>query len=243
MAGIYVDFDESIPRYGCTHCSNCNSLFGTSLCKVKNRGCCFYFPKFTLVDIHNMCQSMEGLQVLFKIIINPGTEIYRYYIHAKGYFDEKGYNKYISEKHYTIDGYVNSCFINYMNELSSVERLHEIQDQTIFFRSCAFVKEGYGCTIPSKYRTYICNLFLCSEVVDSIKHFKSYENYTKERDSYMRWLNWENKNLKHLLRDNSLNLIDNLDHIIKLFQELPLEVYEFPKLEPIESEENLSPNI
>ncbi|WP_242850859.1 hypothetical protein [Clostridium algidicarnis] len=241
-SGIYVDLDKTTPRYGCTYCNRCNSLFGVSLCKIKNRGCCFYFPKFYLVDLHNMCKSIDGLQTLHSIVNNPGTILHEYYIHAKGYFDKEGYENYMSNNYFDIDSYSNNNFKMVINEANLSNELTKINDKTMFFRCCPFAKEGYGCTIPAKYRTYVCNFFLCSEVIDSIKELDNYDLYVRERERYMRWLDFENQNLEHILRENHLSLSSNLEGVIKALQELPKEDYEFPKLPPIITSDNLPKN-
>lgn len=218
MASIYVDFDNGIPRYVCKSCNSCNSLFGLSLCSVKNRGCCWYYPKFNLLDIQRMSKSIDGLLVLDKILKNPGTVIYNYYIHAKGYFDNEGYNAHIDS--------------------GNIIEPDRIEDQTIFFRACPFVKEGYGCTISPQFRSLICNFFVCDEILnmDSLKD--SIEPYIKERSSYSRWEEWENSGLKSTLNDMGLNLVNNFNEVVTLLQKLPLEEYVFPKLDPIGFEDS-----
>ena len=61
MEKIFITNTEGTPQFGCSLCYKCNSIFGKSLCKVKNRGCCWYFPKFTLYDIQKMIKSEEGI--------------------------------------------------------------------------------------------------------------------------------------------------------------------------------------
>lgn len=216
MAKIYVDFDNGIPRYACNSCSSCNSLFGVSLCHIKNRGCCWYYPKFNLLDIQRMSKSIEGLSVLDKIVKNPGTIIYNYYIHAKGFFDKEGYTAYIKS--------------------GNMLEPDRVKDQTIFFRACPFVKDGLGCTLPPRYRSLICNFFICDEILNTFKD--SIEPYIKERSSYSRWEEWENIGLTSVLKDKGLNLVDDFNEAISLLQSLPLDEYVFPKLDPIGFEDS-----
>ena len=213
MIKIYVDLDHNIPRYVCTSCSSCDSLIGKSFCKVKNRGCCWYFPKFTLIDIQRMTKTPEGLQTLNRIISSPHTQIYNYFIHAKGFFDESEYKKYI-------DG----------NMLPEVDYL---EDYTIFFRSCPFVESGKGCTLPPRHRTFVCNFFLCKEISEMAESHELFHRYEEERLRYSRWLDWENENLRHILSQENLTLQSNFTEVIKELQELELSQYEFPCLEPI----------
>ena len=213
MGKIYTELDEGTPRYGCSDCSSCSSIIGKSLCKVKNRGCCWYFPKFYLYDIQKMSKFMEGLVVLDKIINNPGTEIYNYFIHGKGYFDKEEYDEYLKSHNQVEAG--------------------DIVDYTIFFRACPFVKPGRGCSLPPRFRTFVCNFFICKEIVESIEDKSIYKIYEDERLNYSRWLDWENEGLKHVLTEKGITLAKDFDETVKFLQELPINEYQFPFLEPI----------
>jgi hypothetical protein len=160
-----------------------------------------------------MAKSLDGLQILDLIRRLDSVEIHGFDILAKGYFDEQGYNRYIT----------------------GTDRIDasSIQDHSIFFKACPFVKSGYGCTIPPCYRTYVCNFFLCNEVLEKIKESSSFEAYIKERERYVRWAEWENQSLKKILFENKIDLVKDFEGTIKLLQEIPLNIYEFPKLQPI----------
>ncbi len=213
MEMVYVSVDQGIPQYVYTGCKNCTSIIGISLCSIKNRGCCYYHPKFTLLDIQRMAHSLEGLYVLKSIRRLPSSEIRPFEIHAKGYFDEEGYGRYMESG-------------NKINAGS-------IRDHSIFFKACPFVKSGYGCSLPPRYRTYVCNFFLCNEVIEKIKGDDHFEAYIKERERYVRWVEWENASLREILFENRLDLVNDFDGTIKLLQEMPLNTYDFPQLQPI----------
>lgn len=213
MEMIYVRVDQGVPRYVYTGCKNCSSIMGISMCSIKNRGCCYYYPKFTLLEIQRMARSLEGLWVLETIRRLPSVEIHPFEIYARGYFDEEGY-------------------IRYMESGNKIDA-GSIQDHSIFFKACPFVKSGYGCTLPPRYRTYVCNFFLCDEVIEKIKGNSSFEAYIKERERYVRWVEWENTSLKEILFENKLDLVKDFDGTIKLLQEIPLNIYDFPQLQPI----------
>lgn len=213
MGKIYTETDRDVPRYACTDCSACGSLIGKSLCKIKNRGCCWYFPKFSLVDIQRMTKAPEGLKVLNRIIDNPNTKIYNYYMQARGFFDEAEYGKYM--------------------ESGKLVETNYIEDHTIFFRACPFVKAGQGCTLPPRYRTFVCNFFICREITEAAKSYELFQNYEEERLKYSRWLDWENEGLRHVLYERNLTLHGNLAEAIQVLQELEMSQYEFPYLEPI----------
>lgn len=213
MIRIDLEIDQGIPQYGCTACWNCQSVFGKSLCSIKNRGCCWYFPKFTLYEIHKMAKTEEGLETLKNIISLPKTKIHNYYIHAEGYFDEAGYEEYIKNEY---------------------EYHIEVKDKTIFFRACPFVEAGKGCTLPKRYRNFVCNFFICDEVVKKVEDNEEFKNYINERNSYVRWIEWENVSLEALFMEQKLNLVNNFDEIISILKDMPLREFEFEKLKPIE---------
>lgn len=214
MLKVFVEIDQGVPRYVYTGCSQCSSVMGKSLCEIKNRGCCSYFPRFELTDIHRMSKSLEGLQTLNTIVKNPGTVIENYSIHAKGFFDKLGYDKYLK------------------GEQTSEEI--SIKDRTIFFRACPFVKSGQGCTIPPRFRTCVCNFFICSEVLERPGFEEAFKPYIEERSRYARWLHRDNEELRHILYENKVNLLKDFDKSIKLLQEIPIIDYDFPQLEPVE---------
>ncbi|MDS0526047.1 hypothetical protein NNC19_10180 [Clostridium sp. SHJSY1] len=211
---VEVDFniDHEVPQYSCNSCYNCQSVFGTSLCEVKNRGCCWYFPKFTLHEIHKMVKSEEGMKILKNILSLPKVKIYNHYIHAEGYFDKEGYKKFINSE----EGYES-----------------EVKDKTIFFRACPFVKSGKGCTLPKMYRSYVCNFFICEEIVKQVQKDEKFNSYIKERDSYVHWVDWENRSLEMLLNDSKINLINNFEQVVELLKNTPLRVYELKSLDTI----------
>lgn len=212
MITVELKLDEGIPQYDCSSCRNCQSVFGKSLCSIKNRGCCWYFPKFSLYEIHRMVKTEEGLKNLNNIISLPKTKVYNYYIHAEGYFDEAGYNEYIK----------NEC-----------EWDTKIKDKTIFFRACPFVNPGIGCTLPRKYRSYVCNFFICDDILKKAEKYQEFRNYINERNSYVKWIEWENASLEALFVEQKINLINNFEEIIDILKDIPLRECEFRKLEPV----------
>lgn len=255
MEKIYLSNSDGIPQFGCTKCHNCNSIFGKSLCKIKNRGCCWYYPKFTLFEIHKMVKTEEGLNTLNNIIKMPNTDVYNYYIHSKGFIDETSYEKYVnsfgtSRLPFATDEEVeeirqeiifeNEAYELYeeYNENNLVDKKHlrkprVIKDVSMFFRACPFVIENKGCTLDSKYRSYICNFFICDEIIDNLNDNSTFNKYIKERDNYIRWIEWENSSLQSLLKQNNINLINNFNAVIDLLQKLDISDYEFPSLDDI----------
>lgn len=257
MESIYLSFNDGVPQYGCTLCGKCDTVFGKSLCSVKNRGCCWYYPKFTLYEIHKMVKSKDGLATLRKISNHPQIEIFNYYIHSKGYFDEENYNKFI-ESNGTSDlecatkediDYVNKNLFEEEKEEflyeeedefrtyaidDNVHKPRVIHDKSMFFRACPFVESGEGCTINPKYRSFVCNFFICYEITEKLKDNHEYSRYIEERDNYIKWIEWENENLQEMLYHENLNLIHNFDGVIEKLKETPLESYDFAALDKID---------
>lgn len=218
MAYIFMDFDEGVPRIAYTGCSRCSSVIGVSLCKIKNRGCCSYFPKFYPVELQRMSLSGEGLAVLETILKVPEVEIYDDHIRAKGTFDAALHDKMLRGGLITMDG--------------------GIRDTTVFFRTCPFVKPGKGCFLQPRYRSYVCNFFICREVIEKPLYHDQLEPYLRERDRYIRFLEWENNQLIQAMQRENLSVRKNLDDVLKFLSSLPVYHYEYPALSPVELPED-----
>ncbi len=214
MGNIFIFFDMGVPQIGCTDCFNCKSIMGKSLCDIKNRGCCHYFPEFTLVDIQRMAVLEGGRKAIDHILSYPGTKVNRFNFYCTGPFDKEAYEKYIASGELLETG--------------------SIRDHTIFFRTCPFVSPGKGCTLPARFRTTVCNFFICSEVLDNIDNQYLLEDYLKERSRYSRWVYRESGILQHLLEESGLDLVKDLWGSVDMLAELYQSSYDFPMLEPAE---------
>ncbi|NLO38647.1 MAG: hypothetical protein GX115_04115 [Ruminiclostridium sp.] len=214
MAFMFMHFDQAVPQLAYTGCAWCSSTMGISLCQTVNRGCCSYFPKFYPVELQRMSQSPEGLCVLNSILSHPGTELMDDHILVRGCYDALMYAKAQKEGTIPDDGY--------------------IQDSTIFFRTCPFVRPGLGCTLPVRYRTYVCNFFVCREVLENPAVQQQITPYLQVRANYVRFLQWENNQLLQVISDNGLTIRNHIGKVIELLAGLPINQYEFPMLEPIE---------
>lgn len=214
MITLSLKLENTTPQYSLDKCFSCESLEGISYCEIKNRGCCFYYPKFSLLDLQKMCKTEEGISTISKILNNPGSKIYKYYIHCMGSFDENKYNNFLQ----------NNLFTN--EELT-------FPDKTIFFRTCPFVVAGEGCSIPAEFRTNVCNFFICKSIYKNLSECSAFKDYIKERNSYIRWCEWENEGLISLLNNEGVNLINNFDKSIEILKSQPLNIYDFSNLNPI----------
>ncbi|NLM09255.1 MAG: hypothetical protein GX213_00405 [Clostridiaceae bacterium] len=213
MAFIYIDFDEGIPRLAYSGCSRCSSLIGVSLSQIKNRGCCYYSPKFYPVEIQRMCHSEEGLAVLDSIISMPDTVIHDDHILVKGSYDIILHEKMMKDGLVPLGG--------------------NVTDTSVFFRTCPFVRSGSGCTLSPRYRSYVCNFFICSEILDNPDYKDKLKPYLRERENYIRFLEWENNQLIMAMRGEGLTFRKNLNGAIEFLKNIGINQYDFPKLEPI----------
>lgn len=213
MGNIFIDSDMGVPQIGCTDCGKCDSIIGRSLCNITDRGCCHYFPEFTLVDIQRMSVLNGGRKALDIILSTPGTIVNSYNIYSKGYFDKEAYDQYI--------------------ESGNIIEAGSIRDHTIFFRTCPFVVPGSGCKLPLRFRTTVCNFFICAEIIERPDLQDQFKVYLEERSRYARWVYRESGVLQHILSENGLDLISDFSASINLLAEINPSSYEFPSLEPV----------
>lgn len=213
MGNIFIDNDMGVPQIKCTECGKCDSVIGKSLCGITDRGCCHYFPEFTLVDIQRMALLEGGQEALELILSNPGTTINNFNIYSKGYFDKAAYDRYIASGNLLDAG--------------------GIRDHTIFFRCCPFVDPGVGCKLPPRFRTTVCNFFICAEILERPDLQELFTDYIEERSRYSRWVYRESSELAHILTENGLNLSTGFDASLMLLSRIGLSCYEFPTLEPV----------
>lgn len=208
-----MDYDMGVPQIKCTDCGRCDSTIGKSLCSITGRGCCHYFPEFTLVDIQRMAVLEGGGKALDLILSNPGTTVNHFNIYSKGYFDKASYDQYIA--------------------LGNLLNTGSIRDHTIFFKCCPFVEPGVGCKLPPRFRTTVCNFFVCAEILERHDLKDLFTEYLEERSRYSRWIYRESSILSHILIDHGLNLVTDFDSSIKLLSRIGQNCYEFPVMEPV----------
>lgn len=213
---LSVEIYDNIPRFNCDECYKCNSKIGVSLCKYKHRGCCFYYPKFNLVDLQRMVKDPEGKPVINKILNNKRAKIFNYYIQEVGYFDKEGYNNYLKSSNFKFDK-------------------SEPLDKTLYFKSCPFVVDGKGCSIPSKFRTPVCNFFLCTEIKNTANYNNLIHSYELAAREYYHYYEWENENLIELFEEKGLTLKNNLKESLEFLKSLKIYYCEFPKLKDFDS--------
>lgn len=215
---LKTEFKNNIPRYYCSNCSKCTSHISINFTNLKHRGCCYYFPKFNLVDIQKMVQLPGGKNVLDKIINTDGTIIYKYHIETHGIFEEEKYQKFLQGN------------LELSNEELNILISDEFHDKSLFFKSCPFVEDGVGCTIPFQFRNPVCNFFLCHEIKNNAHDDKLIKEYENEAESFWKFYDWENMNLTHLLHENNLNLLKDFHKTLKFLANYEISYYDFPPL-------------
>jgi len=108
-----------------------------------------------------------------------------------------------------------------------------IKDTSVFFKTCPFVRSGMGCTLPPRYRSFVCNFFLCSEIIDNLIYKDKLEPYIRERENYIRFLEWENNQLIMAMREEGITFAKDFDAAVEFLKGTEINQYDFPKLDPV----------
>jgi hypothetical protein len=87
---------------------------------------------------------------------------------------------------------------------------------------------------PVRFRTTVCNFFICAEIIEKPELKYEFKEYIEERSRYSRWIYRESTELQHILSEKSLNLVIDLEGSFKLLSEIPMTIYEFPQLPAVE---------
>ena len=103
-----------------------------------------------------------------------------------------------------------------------------LPDTSVFFKTCPFVRSGSGCTLPPRYRSYVCNFFLCREILENPEYKDKLEPYVRERNNYVRFLEWENNQLFTAMNEEGLSFRKNLDGAIEFLKNLEIKPIRFP---------------
>jgi len=195
---------ENIPLFKCSFCGKCyNFLEATSYLKIKMRGCCWYFPKYKLIDIKNIL-DLGKEDFIYEIANLINSKIEKYHIEVLGYFDEEKYNK--------------------------LKPKSDDFDTKLFFRLCPFFDKD-GCKLDFTLRPHPCNLYLCREIIEACG--QEYEYYKRERKDYFAYCNYYNDVLAKELEYKSLNLVNNFEEAIKLLKEIHVPKFDFRNLKDI----------
>ncbi|MFL0249315.1 hypothetical protein ACJDT4_02690 [Clostridium neuense] len=207
--GISYEVTNNTPIFKCSFCKNCTSMEGTNMLGIK-RGCCFYFPKYSLVDIKNIIKFKKDF--LFNLITKKNVIIHDYFIEVKGTFDKTAYNNFW-ENHTEDDLLKYGDF-----------------DTSLFFKKCFFITPK-GCSIDFRLRPHQCNLYLCRKLSKSSKYLR--KNYSRERKDYFAYCNYIDITLSQYLKDNLLTLKNNFKQSVNFLEKIKIDNFFFSKLENI----------
>ncbi|WP_027624972.1 hypothetical protein [Clostridium lundense] len=182
MYKLSYEYKDNIPVFKCNFCGHCSKILeSTSHTTTENRGCCWYFPKYTLVDIKNIL-DMEKKNFILALLNMKNAVINKYSIEVIGNFDEEKYLNFIKE---------------------NPDSIEDNFDPKLFFRVCAFFRPN-GCHLDFRLRPHPCNLYLCRTVIGCCE--EEYKNFSRERKDYFSYCNYFNESIRQTLMDAKVNL-------------------------------------
>lgn len=220
MHKLEYEFNNNSPVFKCSFCGNCGSFVeSTSYTSIKTRGCCWYFPKYSLMDLKNIIDS-GNKSFIYKLLNMRNSEIHQYHINVNGEFNKEKYEEYLKESFY--EDSEDSDF-----------------DPKLFFRLCPFATTK-GCSIPFDLRPHPCNLYLCREVINACG--EDYKDFSKERKDYYSYCKYYSDTLKYALMDNGVDLESDPFKAIDILQDTEIPGFEFKHLSPIFFNNNPNPN-
>jgi hypothetical protein len=208
MFTLSYEFKNNIPVFHCNICGHCNNFIESTSHINVNRGCCWYFPKYTLMDIKNII-NVGKIDFIYSLFKNTKAAISQYFIQVQGFYDKNKYNTY-NENNLPISNF----------------------DSKLFFKSCPFIGER-GCTINFQLRPHPCNLYLCREVIKESGEL--YKKYSLERKDYYSYCNYFNESLKYELIDNNTDLLQNASKSLNIIEKTDVPTYDPMELNKISS--------
>lgn len=200
---------DNTPIFKCNSCKNCTSMESTNMLGI-NRGCCFYFPKYSLIDIKNIINFKKDF--LFKLITKENVITHDYFIEVKGTFDKTAYSNFAKNS-------TEGEFSKYGNF-----------DKTLFFKKCSFITPK-GCSIDFRLRPHQCNLYLCRNLSENSSYLC--KNYSRERKDYFAYCNYMNTTLIQYFKDNLLTLKNNFKQSVNFLDKIKIDNFLFSKLENV----------
>jgi len=204
---ISYEVTNNTPIFKCSFCKNCTSMESTNMLGIK-RGCCFYFPKYSLIDIKNIIKFKKDF--LFKLITKKNVVTHDYFIEVKGTFDKTAYNNFL--------------------ETSNEDELLKYGDfdTKLFFKKCFFITPT-GCSIDFRLRPHQCNLYLCRKLVKNSNSLSS--KYSRERKDYFAYCNYINVILTQYFKENLLSLKNNFKQSVNFLEKIKIDNFFFSKLQ------------
>lgn len=206
MFNLHYEFNKNIPLIRCTMCGKCHDAIEAVSFVGKNRGCCWYFPKYNLFEVKNLIDN-KNTDFLYKIIKMKNCTLSQFHFEIKGLFKVKEYSKY--EKNVFMDG-------NFDNKL--------------FFRLCPFFGEN-GCTIDYTLRPYPCNLYLCRNAIKLASG--DYIHYSRERKDYASYAAYFNEAIKYELISKKTDFLSDMEKSADVITKFNMPKFEPRKLKAI----------
>lgn len=207
MFTLSYEFHDNIPVFKSNFCGKCSGVLeSTSLVNRTMRGCCWYFPKYTLVDIKNII-SHGRIDFIHSLLKLEYSHISQYFIEVTGRFDSES-------------------FFNYSR---TVENMPDF-DNKLFFRLCPFCGT-HGCNIDFSLRPHPCNLYLCRTMIEKCND--SYLPFSKERRDYYSYCNYFDESIKQELKYNRVDLISNTEASLSVIENFEMPDFEPRKLDKL----------
>lgn len=202
---------DLIPIFKCGLCGECKSVEADNSFGI-NRGCCFYFPKYTLTNIRYL--AGHDPEFLEKLRLLPDTIIKDYDLMVQGDLD--------------LDGL--QAVMNSENEGTSDNGPAERFDPALRFRKCRFITEQ-GCSIQFNQRPHPCNLYLCRSVIENCG--AAYRPFARERKDYFGFMQYSDQVLKEALQERNLTLRSDFSGAVTVLLETYLDSFDFAELNSI----------
>ncbi|WP_446898687.1 hypothetical protein ACSVC9_01830 [Clostridium sp. LBM24168] len=190
---LSYDFNNNIPAFKCTLCGKCSKILeSTSYTHIKNRGCCWYFPEYRLIDIKNIIDN-NNIHFILHLASLSNSIIKKYSIMIQGTFFK---NKYM--------------------EFIKIHTKNTSFNESLFFKLCPFLGDK-GCKLNFLLRPHPCNLYLCRHVIELCGQY--YSSYCRERKDYYAYCSYCNECIKEDLKRNNTNLSENMEKSLYIIKE------------------------
>ena len=210
MDSLKYTFKDNIPVINCSFCGKCQDFIETKDYININRGCCWHFPKYNLMDLKNIMKINEKfVRQLFTL---KDAEISQYSIKILGKYYENEYIEYAS------------------NKIASIETSNTFDDK-LHFKVCHFFGEN-GCKIDFCLRSHQCNLYLCREIVNAIGIHSSL--YKKERQDYFSYCYYYDKHIEYALKENQVDFVKDYSKALEIIKSIDIPEFDPQYLQEIQ---------
>ena len=196
----------------CSSAAQCGCCSGieTENIFAANRGCCFYFPQYTLIDLRTVAAIDPGF--IDALQANPNSVIHEDHLVVHGFYNQAAHDVFR------------------LDAEARDQKKYQGFDTSLQFRKCAFCTEA-GCSIAFRLRPHPCNLYLCRGVIDRCS--EPYRAYSRERKDYFAYCHYMNEILADELAHRGLSLTADFTGSIAALIDTPIDTFEFADLAPI----------